>query len=128
MVKYQDPALDRIFAALADPTRRGLLAQLEAAESLSVSRLAQPFPMSLPAVMKHLDILTDAGLVTRSKTGRTVSVRLNAGPMEQAMAWLARYEKFWTGRIDRLVAMVERQEAQAAEQRRDETDHAGETR
>lgn len=122
MVKYLDPALDRIFAALADPTRRGLLAQLEAAESLSVSTLAQPFAMSLPAVMKHLDILTDAGLITRSKTGRTVSVRLNAGPMEQAMAWLARYEKFWTGRIDRLVAMVERQEAEIMEERVDETE------
>src|SRR5687767_9521357 len=72
MVKYQAASLDRTFAALADPTRRALIARLGAAPQLSVSELAQPLPMSLPAVMKHLDVLSDAGLVTRSKTGRTV--------------------------------------------------------
>ena len=70
MVKYQDATLDRTFAALADPTRRALLARLQARDTLSVSELAQPFAMSLPAVMKHLDVLTDAGLIAREKTGR----------------------------------------------------------
>lgn len=109
MVKYESPALDRTFAALSDPTRRALLTRLEQG-NLSVSELARPFAMSLPAVMKHLDVLSDAGLVTRSKTGRTVTCALNAEPMEDAMGWLARYERFWTGAIDRLAALVEEEE------------------
>ncbi|MCG8545355.1 MAG: metalloregulator ArsR/SmtB family transcription factor [Alphaproteobacteria bacterium] len=107
MVKYQDTTLDRTFAALADPTRRALIAQLGEHESLSVSELARPFPMSLPAVMKHLDVLSDAGLITRSKTGRTVACRLTAGPMEDAMNWLNRYESFWSDRLDRLAKFLE---------------------
>ena len=107
MVKYQQEALDRTFAALSDPTRRALLARLGNRESLSVSELAQPFPVSLPAVMKHLDVLSDAGLITRTKTGRTVSCRLNAAPMEEAMGWLARYQRFWTERLDALAALLE---------------------
>ena len=71
MVKHQDTTLDRTFAALSDPTRRALLAQLGETESLSISELARPFAMSLPAVMKHLDVLSDAGLISRSKTGRS---------------------------------------------------------
>jgi DNA-binding transcriptional ArsR family regulator len=85
MVKYREEVLDRTFAALADPTRRALLARLEQQDGMSVSELAQPFSMSLPAVMKHLDVLSDAGLIAREKTGRTVACRLTAGPMEQAM-------------------------------------------
>src|SRR5437016_5711227 len=107
MVKYQDHRLDRTFAALADPTRRALLARLEDQPSLSVSELAQPFAMSLPAIMKHLDVLSDAGLITRTKTGRTVACRLAAAPMEHAMEWLNRYQRFWTERLDRLAAFVE---------------------
>jgi DNA-binding transcriptional ArsR family regulator len=107
MVKYQDHALDRTFAALADPTRRALLAQLDARQSLSVSELAKPFPVSLPAIMKHLDVLSDAGLIARSKTGRTVACRLTAQPMEQAMDWLNRYQRFWSEQFDRLAAFVE---------------------
>src|SRR6185295_4117351 len=107
MVKYQDRTLDRTFAALSDPTRRALLARLGAQDSLSVSELAQPFPVSLPAIMKHLDVLSDAGLITRAKSGRTVMCQLNAGPMEQAMEWLNRYEKFWTARLDRLAAFLQ---------------------
>ena len=94
MVKYQDAALDRTFAALSDPTRRALLARLVEKESLSVSELAQPFAMSLPAIIKHLDVLSDAGLIAREKTGRTVACRLTAQPMEQAMDWLNRYARF----------------------------------
>src|ERR1700704_55139 len=106
MVKYRDRVLDRTFAALADPTRRALLAQLGRQQSLSVSELAKPFPVSLPAIMKHLDVLSDAGLIARSKTGRTVACRLTATPMEQAMDWLNRYQRFWSDRLHRLVALL----------------------
>jgi len=107
MVKYQQEVLDRTFAALADPTRRALLARLGDRDSLSVSELAQPFAMSLPAIMKHLDVLSDAGLIAREKTGRTVACRLTAKPMEQAMDWLNRYQRFWSENLDRLAAFVE---------------------
>jgi DNA-binding transcriptional ArsR family regulator len=109
MVKYSDQSLDRTFAALADPTRRALLAQLSSRESISVSELAQPFAMSLPAIMKHLDVLSDAGLVAREKTGRVVACRLTASPMEQAMDWLSRYQRFWSESLDRLAAFVEKE-------------------
>jgi DNA-binding transcriptional ArsR family regulator len=107
MVKYQTQPLDRTFAALADPTRRALLARLGEHDSVSVSELARPFPVSLPAIMKHLDVLSDAGLITRAKTGRTVACRLSAAPMEQAMEWLNRYQRFWSTQLDRLAAFVE---------------------
>jgi DNA-binding transcriptional ArsR family regulator len=107
MVKYQEDVLDRTFAALSDPTRRALLARLGDRESISVSELAQPFSMSLPAIMKHLDVLSDAGLIAREKTGRTVACRLTAQPMEQAMEWLNRYHRFWSDALDRLAAFVE---------------------
>ncbi|WP_249157369.1 metalloregulator ArsR/SmtB family transcription factor [Bradyrhizobium sp. KB893862 SZCCT0404] len=107
MVKYRDETLDRTFAALSDPTRRALLARLGERDGLSVSELAAPFPVSLPAIMKHLDVLTDAGLIVREKTGRTVTCRLTAQPMEQAMNWLNRYAQFWSDNLDRLAAFVE---------------------
>jgi DNA-binding transcriptional ArsR family regulator len=107
MVKYSEPTLDRTFAALADPTRRALLARLGKQDSISVSELAQPFAMSLPAIMKHLDVLSDAGLIARAKTGRIVGCRLTAAPMEQAMDWLNRYQRFWSEKLDRLAAFVE---------------------
>ncbi|HET9574355.1 MAG TPA: metalloregulator ArsR/SmtB family transcription factor [Methyloceanibacter sp.] len=111
MVKYQETSLDRTFAALADPTRRALLAQLDEHENVSVSELARPFPVSLPAIMKHLDVLSDAGLVTRSKTGRVVSCRLAAAPMQEAVGWLNRYQRFWSERLDRLAAFLEEEES-----------------
>lgn len=107
MVKYQDLVLDRTFAALADPTRRALLARLEGEESVSVSELARPFSMSLPAIMKHLDVLNDAGLIEKRKSGRTVSCALNAEPMREAMEWLNRYRRFWSDNLDRLAAFLE---------------------
>jgi DNA-binding transcriptional ArsR family regulator len=112
MVKYQRQ-LDRTFGALVDPTRRAILAHLARKESASVSELAGPFRIKLPAVMKHLDVLTDAGLITRSKTGRTVTVRLRAQPMREAMEWLRNYERFWSPRLDRLVRYAEAKEAGA---------------
>ncbi|UYN96170.1 MAG: helix-turn-helix transcriptional regulator [Enhydrobacter sp.] len=107
MVNYQDPALDRTFAALSDPTRRALLARLDEEDGLTVSELARPFPVSLPAIMKHLDVLSDAGLILRTKTGRSVACRLSPAPMEQAMNWLARYERYWSEQLDRLAAFLE---------------------
>jgi DNA-binding transcriptional ArsR family regulator len=113
MVNYQHGDLDRVFAALVDPTRRAILARLEEAESLTVSAIAEPFAIKLPAVMKHLDVLGDAGLVTRSKQGRTVDVRLSPAPLREARDWLARYERFWSPALDRLTAYAEAQEAKA---------------
>ena len=74
---------------------------------MSVSELAKPFTVSLPAIMKHLDVLSDAGLVTRTKTGRTVAASSTAAPMEDAMNWLNRYQRFWSEQLDRLAAFVE---------------------
>jgi DNA-binding transcriptional ArsR family regulator len=110
--------LGRTFAALVDPTRRAILARLEREEGASISALARPFPIKLPAVMKHLDVLDEAGLITRSKTGRTVTVRLRPEPMKEAMDWLRRYERFWSKSLDRLAAYAERKEAEARKQGR----------
>ena len=111
MVKFQASPLDRTFAALVDPTRRAILARLAREESVSVGDLARPFPIKLPAVMKHLGVLGAAGLITRSKKGRTVTVRLSPQPMAEAMDWLSRYERFWSVRLDRLAAYAEAEEA-----------------
>jgi DNA-binding transcriptional ArsR family regulator len=107
MVYLSGLSLDRTFSALADPTRRALLARLSDADALSISDLAKPFAMSLPAVMKHLDVLAEAGLVTREKNGRTVSCRLKAAPMQEANDWLNRYQRFWSDRLDQLAAFLE---------------------
>jgi DNA-binding transcriptional ArsR family regulator len=107
MVDLEAARLDRIFGALSDPTRRALVERLAAEDGLSVSELAKPFAMSLPAVMKHLDVLEGAGLIARHKSGRTVSCRLVAEPMEDAMGWLARYARFWSESLDRLAAELE---------------------
>jgi DNA-binding transcriptional ArsR family regulator len=112
MVNYK-MRLDRTFMALVDPTRRAILARLERADGASISELAKPFTIRLPAVMKHLDVLADAGLVTRSKSGRTVTVRLRPQPMREAMDWLRRYERFWSSSLDRLTAYAESQEAES---------------
>jgi len=111
MVKLSSEPLDRTFAALADPTRRALVARLAEQPDLSVSALAEPFKVSLPAIMKHLDVLSDAGLVKRTKLGRTVTCRLNAAPMQNAMAWLNRYERFWSGALQRLTAFLEEEDS-----------------
>lgn len=113
MAKSPQSDLDYTFAALVDPTRRAILARLEQEGSVSISELSRPFAIKLPAVLKHLDVLGAAGLITRSKQGRTVAVRLVAGPMEEAMHWLRRYERFWSVRLDRLAAHAEIAEAAA---------------
>jgi DNA-binding transcriptional ArsR family regulator len=108
MVKFKDASLDATFQALADPTRRALLAQLELSDALSISDLARPLPMTLPAVMKHLDVLTDAGLIRRQKQGRTVTCTLSPEPMREAIAWLERYQRFWSENLDRLADYLDR--------------------
>src|SRR5262245_42358209 len=110
MVNYHEERLDRIFGVLADPTRRAILARLADRRGLSVSELAEPFPIKLPAVMKHLDVLDDAGLIRRSKTGRTVTVEIAAGSLKAAVDWLQRREQFWSASLDRLVGYAEAKE------------------
>ena len=99
--------LHQTFAALADPTRRAIIARLAKGDGLTVKVLAEPFPVSLPAVIKHLNVLCDAGLVTRERTGRTVTCRLSIEPMSEAMTWLNRHVRFWEARLDALAELVE---------------------
>ncbi len=111
-MNYQQ-RLDRTFAALVDPTRRAILARLERRDGASVGELAAPFAIKLPAVMKHLAVLAEAGLITRTKSGRTVTVRLRPQPMREAMAWLGRCARFYGGSVGCLAAHAERKEAES---------------
>ncbi len=94
-------ALSAIFGCLADPTRRAILTRL-AGKAQSVTELATPFRMSLPAISRHLRVLEDAGLIRRTILGRVHRLRLNAGPMRAAANWIKRYEQFWNERLDAL--------------------------
>jgi DNA-binding transcriptional ArsR family regulator len=105
MVNNQQ-ALDSTFAALSDATRRGILARLATGEA-SVTELAQPYDMSLPAVSKHLRVLESAGLVARSKNGRVHRCRLKAAPMKSAAAWIEHYRQFWETQLDSLQRYLE---------------------
>jgi DNA-binding transcriptional ArsR family regulator len=93
--------LDRTFAALADPTRRAILATLASGEA-TVTELAAPFDMSLPAVSKHLKVLERAGLISRGRERQWRPARLDAGPIEEVAEWADRYRRFWDERYDRL--------------------------
>ena len=106
MVKYSS-SLDRTFAALADPTRRRILAHL-ASGNHRVTHLARPHDMSLPAVSKHLRVLEKAGLLRRRRYGRVHEMELNAKPLKQAAQWVAEYRKFWEGSLDRLAEYLEK--------------------
>jgi DNA-binding transcriptional ArsR family regulator len=99
MVEYSSRLLNRTFGALADPTRRRILAQLAKGEGC-VTDLAQPHAMSLAAVSKHLIVLEKAGLVKRRRKGRVHLLALEAKPMQEARAWIDRYRKFWEGNLD----------------------------
>ena len=99
MVEYRSKLLDRTFGALADPTRRRILAQLAGGDRC-VTDLAQPHRMSLAAVSKHLIVLEKAGLVKRRRLGRVHSLKLEAKPTKAAQAWIDRYRKFWEGNLD----------------------------
>lgn len=106
MVKYQR-SLDATFRALADPTRRAILAALRRGHR-PVSVLAAPHRMSLPAVMKHLQVLREAGLVTQEKKGRVRQCRLSAKPLKQAEEWLSKYQIFWGQQLDSLDRYLQR--------------------
>ncbi|MDQ1812981.1 metalloregulator ArsR/SmtB family transcription factor [Massilia sp. CCM 9210] len=93
--------LSTTFAALADPTRRAILARLADGEA-SVSALAAPFQMSLPAVTKHLKVLERAGLITRGRQAQWRPCKLDAQPLREAADWMAHYRRFWEGSLDRL--------------------------
>jgi DNA-binding transcriptional ArsR family regulator len=94
MATREAEALDRTLAALADPTRRGMVERLAKGGRMAISDLATPFAMSLPAVLKHVGVLTDAGLVSRVKVGRTVYCHLLSGPVRVALTWLRKYEDY----------------------------------
>jgi len=93
--------LNVTFAALADPTRRAILARLSSGET-SVTELAKPFEMSLPAISKHLKVLERAGLIARGREAQWRPCRLKAGPLKQAVDWLEHYRRFWEQSFDRL--------------------------
>lgn len=93
--------LSSTFAALADPTRRAILARLATGEA-TVTELAEPFTVSLPAVSKHLKVLERAGLIARTRTAQWRPCRLEAQPLEDVSHWLERYRQFWEGSFDRL--------------------------
>jgi DNA-binding transcriptional ArsR family regulator len=120
MVKYKTDALDRTFAALSDPTRRAILARLAQGDA-SVSELAAPFVMSLPAISKHLRVLEQAGLVERTKDGRVHRLRLVAQPLHQAASWIARYQQFWDQQLAALADYLHEVDLQPKPQR--EKDH-----
>ena len=104
--RADDDRLDRIFAALSDRTRRAILARLARGDA-TVGELADPFDMSRPAISKHIRVLEDAGLVTRTPDGRMTRCGLEAGPMEAAADWVDRYRAFWEGRFDALARYLE---------------------
>ena len=106
MVKYSSTTLNRTFAALADPTRRRILAHLARGDK-RVTHLARPHAMSLPAVSKHLRVLERAGLLRRRRYGRVHEMQLDVKPLQKAAQWVDEYRKFWEGSLDRLAAYLE---------------------
>ena len=106
MVKYQPVPADAVFLALADPTRRAIIARLSTGKA-SISELAEPHQMSLAAVLKHVNMLADSGIVLRSKTGRVVTCELQPKALEEARAWLDRHLAFWSLRLDALEQLLQ---------------------
>jgi len=107
MVNYSRKMLNRTFAALADPTRRRILAHLARGDRC-VTDLARPHAMSLPAVSKHLRVLEKAGLLRRRRYGRVHEMQLEAKPLKQAAQWVEEYRKFWEGSLNRLAEYLEK--------------------
>ncbi|HYO80296.1 MAG TPA: metalloregulator ArsR/SmtB family transcription factor [Bryobacteraceae bacterium] len=101
----QPNQLDRTFAALADPTRRAILARLATGEA-TVNELVKPFALSQPAISRHLQVLESAGLITRGRDAQRRPCRLAARPLQQASSWLDRYREFWEGSFERLDALL----------------------
>jgi DNA-binding transcriptional ArsR family regulator len=115
MVEYRSSLLDRTFGALADPTRRRILAQLAKGQEC-VTDLARPHAMSLAAVSKHLIVLEKAGLVRRRRNGRVHSLALEAKPMREAQAWIDRYRRFWEGNLDQFEKYLDRLQTKETKQ------------
>ena len=105
--------LDATFAALADPTRRAILARLIQGEA-SVMELAEPFAMSQPSISKHLKVLENAGLISRGRDAQRRPCRLEAKPLAEANDWLERYRKIWEGNFQRLDALLDAMKAERA--------------
>src|SRR5215472_14135294 len=101
----EDALLDRVFFALSDPLRRGMLERLDGA-ALLVSELAAPLPVSLQAVSRHIQVLVRAGLVRQERTGRVSRCNLETGPVLAAAVWINRYSKYWQGQFDVLAAAL----------------------
>ena len=120
MVKYQIEPLDNVFSALADPTRRALLARLADGHS-SVGELAEPFDISLPAISRHLRVLRNAGLITRHKDGRVRRCTLDAAPLRAASDWIESYRQFWDDQFDSLAEFLERAQDKANQKPDDQT-------
>jgi DNA-binding transcriptional ArsR family regulator len=99
--------LSVIFGALADPTRRAILARLADGDA-TVTELAEPFSISLPAISRHLKVLENAGLISRSRSGQWRSSTLEAAPLREATAWMEQYRQFWDASFDRLDAHLRR--------------------
>ncbi len=106
--------LSMIFAALADPTRRAILARLASGDA-TVNELAEPFEISLPAISRHLKVLEAAGLISRSRSAQWRSSRLEAGPLREATQWMDTYRRFWDFSFDRLDAHLKRIQSQETE-------------
>jgi DNA-binding transcriptional ArsR family regulator len=109
-----DDSISSTFAALADPTRRAILARLALGET-SVTKLAEPFEMSMPAVSKHLRVLERAGLITRGREAQWRPCRLKAEPLREVAGWLEEYRQFWEQSFDRLDEYLQRLQAEAKE-------------
>ncbi len=109
--QLEDADLDRVFRALADPGRRSILAQL-AEGPASVSELGRPLPMSLAAVLQHVQILEATGLVRTEKVGRTRSCRLESRPLQSAEAWISERRNLWERRLDRLGSYLDERTAE----------------
>jgi DNA-binding transcriptional ArsR family regulator len=117
MLNHQPQPLDLMFQALADPTRRGMIARL-ARGPASVSELAAPFAISLPAVVQHLQVLESSGLVTSEKKGRVRTCRIEPGALMTAEDWIASQRASWEARLDRLGEYLNEIQAQAKEKKR----------
>ena len=110
--------LSVIFAALADPTRRAILARLAEGDA-TVNELAEPFTISLPAVSRHLKVLEQAGLITRSRSAQWRSSSLNAEPLREAVGWMEQYRRFWDVNFARLDAHLKKMQTRQVPEEKD---------
>lgn len=124
------PELDATFAALADPTRRAILARLAGGEA-SVMELAEPFAMSQPAISKHLKVLERAGLISRGRDAQRRPCRLEAAPLRAANAWIETYREFWEASfdaLDQVLANLKREDQRRKNRRKDRRRRRADTR